>query len=419
MPDGGRQTGFIDLLQHGFIELAVGVHLMLQSVVVRHLGGHLRNQRRLPRVHGREACLAPLSGHIVILYRLADAAALSGNRRFELHNLSLDTHHFVALGLQNRLQIGQLPAQIRQLGLVIPDAGILRRDFGRVFRNQIKLHLFGDEVGLGFRELILHPSQLVGGQGVISGSQDESGLARIFVECCFGGLELTAQLLNARAQPLLNLLRRSASPVHALFDEGSRQRVGKVRRKLGVMRIEGHTNDLAIAGRLDLEVLPRNIGGILCRVLRCPGRSLAQPFPKARVWLEFGPLCKVQFVGGLLDQCVLLQNLRLSLHVNVIRRSVRCCRRIDVAQVEEVLIHSLHLKAGHGTVQTGLGHAQQGGDENARKRNGQQSDSPAVQHSHELNWAAPLAVGGICLCPIPRRHGRIVAPRGREFRSRC
>jgi len=33
-----------------------------------------------------------------------------------------------------------------------------------VFRDEVKLHLFGDEVGLGFRELILQPSQLVGGQ---------------------------------------------------------------------------------------------------------------------------------------------------------------------------------------------------------------------------------------------------------------
>ncbi len=59
--------------------------------------------------------------------------SLLANRRFELGDLRLETHYFVALGLENRFEISQLPAQIRQLYFVIANARIVRRDFRGAF----------------------------------------------------------------------------------------------------------------------------------------------------------------------------------------------------------------------------------------------------------------------------------------------
>ncbi len=210
-----------------------------------------------------------------------------------------------------------------------------------------------------------------------------------------------------------------APAVHALFDKGSRQSIGEIGRKLRVACLEGHMDDLAVARGFDLEVFLRNIGGVVSRVLRRSGGCAVQPVPQSGSRLEFRPLREIQLVGGLLNQRVLLQNFGLRLHIDVIRGGVRRSRGIDIAQVEEVLIHSLHFEAGHGPEQARLGQAHKGGGENTRERHSEQSAFPAVQNAQEFYRAAPLAVVAIHFSPIPRRYGRIVPSRCEEFRSWC
>jgi len=98
-----------------------------------------------------------------------------------------------------------------------------------------------------------------------------------------------------------------------------------------------------------------NIGGI-----GVPSFALLGEAPRSRQSQVRGirPRRKVQFVGGLLDQCVLAAGSPTeSSRKRHVKKAFWCWPEDDVArpQVEEVLIHSLHLKAGHGPVQTGLG----------------------------------------------------------------
>ena len=72
----GGDAGFLDVLEHGVVKLAVVIHLTLEDVVVRHLGGLLGHDTGLGVVAGGEQFLAALGGLEFVLDAAGDIGAL-------------------------------------------------------------------------------------------------------------------------------------------------------------------------------------------------------------------------------------------------------------------------------------------------------------------------------------------------------
>ena len=72
----GGDAGLLDVLEHGVVKLAVVIHLTLEDVVVRHLGGLLGHDTGLGLVAGGEQSLAALGGLEFVLDAPGDIGAL-------------------------------------------------------------------------------------------------------------------------------------------------------------------------------------------------------------------------------------------------------------------------------------------------------------------------------------------------------
>src|SRR5579862_5779720 len=72
----GSHTGFLNILKHGIVKLAVRIHFTLKDVVVRHLGCLLGHQGGLGSVVPSEQMFAALGGLKFIPDSLDDVGAL-------------------------------------------------------------------------------------------------------------------------------------------------------------------------------------------------------------------------------------------------------------------------------------------------------------------------------------------------------
>ena len=99
------------------------------------------------------------------------------------------------------------------------------------------------------------------------------------------------------------------------------------------------------------------------------GRNLSQRLGLLAV---FRPLFEVELAHDLFDQGVLLEHVRLRLHVD---RIVGAGRRggIDVAKVEEIVVDSLDLDGSLGLVYARLGDANERGGDDAEEGDPQQA----------------------------------------------
>ena len=116
---GGGHAGFLDVAQHGVVKLAVGIHIALEDVVVRHLGRLLGHEAGLGGVVRRQQILAALGGVVFVADALDDVGAFLLEGRLQAVHLGLDLlYRRVGRG-QGRGKLGKLAAKVGELDLVL------------------------------------------------------------------------------------------------------------------------------------------------------------------------------------------------------------------------------------------------------------------------------------------------------------
>src|SRR6476659_2891735 len=147
----------------------------------------------------------------------------------------------------------------------------------------------------------------------------------------------------------MSLLSGALPRLYGLFDERLGQSVRHVGGNLGVARVVKNADDAAASRRHNLEVLLYYLDGVLHGRLKRGSRAgnLVEPVPETG-GPEFLALIEVEFSYNLLDQSILLEDFSLRLHVSAVRVRGRGRSRIDIPEVEEILVHALDLKRSLG-----------------------------------------------------------------------
>jgi hypothetical protein len=204
-----RDARFLDPLQHAVVDLAVGIHLALQQVVVGdviRLAGDQVGHRGVIR---RQEAFAAAGGFVVVADAAQDVGALAVEIALQRSDLVLHLLHPGVGGGVGGRKLRHLPAVIAELALDVFQVAVVEHladGIGGGVGGQLIAGLAADALGLGLGELFLKGLELRLGKVVLFLREEQLLAGGVGLQGVFGFLQLDPDVFHLVGQPFARVL---------------------------------------------------------------------------------------------------------------------------------------------------------------------------------------------------------------------